>query len=77
MLVLGGVIVLVAIATLLVVTNRVLRPIGRITRAMKRIANDELEIEVPGTKRRDEIGAMAHAVEVFRENGLKIRARSE
>jgi methyl-accepting chemotaxis protein len=77
MLALGGVIVLVAIATLLVVTNRVLRPIGRLTRAMQRIAADELDIEVPGIKRRDEIGAMAHAVEVFRENGLKIRALSE
>jgi methyl-accepting chemotaxis protein len=77
MLVLGGVIVLVAIATLLVVTNRVLRPIGRITKAMKRIADNELDIEVPGIKRRDEIGAMAHAVEVFRENGCKIRALGE
>ncbi len=74
---LGGLIVLVAIATLLIVTNRVLRPLARITGAMKRIAGNELEIEVPGIKRRDEIGAMAHAVEVFRENGLKIRALSE
>jgi methyl-accepting chemotaxis protein len=74
---LGALILLVAVATLLVVINRVLRPLGRITNAMKRIANDELDIEVPGIKRRDEIGAMAHAVEVFRENGLKIRALGE
>jgi methyl-accepting chemotaxis protein len=74
---LGGLIVLVAVATLLIVINRVLRPLARITGAMKRIADNELEIEVPGIKRRDEIGAMAHAVEVFRENGLKIRALSE
>ena len=74
---LGALIVLVAIATMLVVAKRVLQPLGRITNAMKRIANDELDIEVPGIKRRDEIGAMAHAVEVFRENGLKIRALSE
>jgi methyl-accepting chemotaxis protein len=69
------VLVLVAVAaTLVVVLRRVLGPLGRITGAMKRIASDELEIDVPGIKRKDEIGAMAQAVEVFRENGLKIQA---
>ncbi|HTJ56605.1 MAG TPA: methyl-accepting chemotaxis protein [Devosiaceae bacterium] len=74
---LSGIVVLAVIATLAVVLTRVLGPLGRITGAMKRIAGGELEIEVPGIKRRDEIGAMAQAVEVFRENGLKIRALSE
>ena len=70
-------IVLIVTITLFVMTRRVLRPLGRITGAMERIANNELDTEVPGAKRKDEIGAMAGAVEVFRQNGLKIRALSD
>jgi len=76
-LVLDVVIILVVGATLLITTRRVLRPLGRITAAMGRIANNELDLEVPGASRRDEIGAMAGAVEVFRQNGIRIRSLSE
>ena len=46
-------------------------PLGRMTAAMRRLANQELETEVPGVGRGDEIGAMADAVQVFKANGLK------
>ena len=35
---------------------------------MKRIAGGELDCEVPARERKDEIGAMAGAVQVFKEN---------
>jgi len=70
----AGVLLLVVLGCAVVLLRRVLAPVNRITAAMTRIAHDELEIEVPGAGRRDEIGAMADAVEVFRQNGLKIRA---
>ncbi|MGN6100771.1 MAG: HAMP domain-containing methyl-accepting chemotaxis protein, partial [Devosia sp.] len=77
----AGVLVAIALAAtgaaLAVVLRRVLGPLGRITGAMRRIADGELELEVPGSNRRDEIGAMAAAVEVFRQNGLRIRALGE
>lgn len=47
---------------------RVIRPISDMTGAMRTLANNELEIEVPGGERKDEIGQMAQAVQVFRDN---------
>ena len=38
-----------------------------------RLANADFAAPVPGLNRRDEIGAMARAVSVFRENGLALR----
>jgi len=37
-------------------------------RAMKDLAGGKLDVEVPGIGRRDEIGEMADAVEVFKSN---------
>jgi methyl-accepting chemotaxis protein len=76
-LILDAVTVLAVAAALFVMLTRVLRPLGQITGAMRRIADNELGTEVPGIKRKDEVGAMAQAVEVFRESGLKIRALGE
>jgi methyl-accepting chemotaxis protein len=39
---------------------------------MDRIAGGELDAKVAGAGRSDELGAMARAVEVFRDNGLKM-----
>ena len=40
------------------------------TGVMGRLANGELEAEVPARNRRDEIGSMARAVQVFKENAI-------
>lgn len=47
------------------------RGIGGLGRAMIDLADGNLEVQVPGTDRRDEIGAMARTVEVFRENAIQ------
>ena len=47
------------------------RPIVRMTAVMKQLADGNLEVEVPEQHRRDEIGAMADAVQVFRTNMLR------
>jgi len=52
------------------------RPLTRMEDAMRRLADGELGTEVPHVGRADEIGAMAAAVQVFRDNGLE-RARLE
>ena len=49
------------------------RPIGAMTSAMKRLANDDLEVAIPGTDRRNEIGEMASAVQVFKDNAIRAR----
>jgi methyl-accepting chemotaxis protein len=54
------------------IARTITRPVGRLTTAMTGIAGNELDAEVPGLGRTDELGAMAEAVEVFRQNGLRI-----
>jgi methyl-accepting chemotaxis protein len=53
------------------VVGRVTRPIGAITYTMRRLADGDATVAIPGTTRRDEIGEMAAAVEVFKENAIE------
>jgi methyl-accepting chemotaxis protein len=46
-------------------------PINAITRAMLRLAEHDLNVEIFGTGRGDEIGSMAKAVEVFKQNAIE------
>ena len=48
-------------------------PIRGMTDRMQSLAAGELEEPIPGGESRDEIGRMARAVEVFRENALAVR----
>jgi methyl-accepting chemotaxis protein len=63
---------LLAGAMALIMSRRLSRPITTLTSTMANLAKGDLTLEVPHTDRRDEIGDMARAVEVFRENGLKV-----
>jgi methyl-accepting chemotaxis protein len=54
-----------------VVQRRVTAPIGSMTRVMRRLADGDATVEIPGTARRDEVGQMAQAVAVFKENALE------
>ena len=51
-------------------------PIRAMTTAMRRLAENDLSVEIYGTGRGDEIGAMAKAVAVFKQNAVA-RARLE
>ena len=48
-------------------------PITAITNVMHQLANDVLEVDVPGVGRGDELGAMAGAVEVFKDAAVEKR----
>ena len=53
-------------------------PIKNITAYMGRLAEGDLESEVPARGRRDEIGAMAQSVQVFKDNAIeKVRLEQE
>ncbi|MCR6633024.1 MAG: cache domain-containing protein [Magnetospirillum sp.] len=45
-------------------------PLGRVKGAMSRLADDDLETEIPDQKRRDEIGEMARLLALFRQRRL-------
>jgi methyl-accepting chemotaxis protein len=53
---------------------RISRPIQIMTRSMRLLAEGDAASEVPYRERRDEIGQMASAVQVFRENIVRTRA---
>jgi PAS domain S-box-containing protein len=46
------------------------RPLARMTGSMTQLASGSLEVEVPDRDRLDEIGDMARAVEVFKQNAM-------
>ncbi|WP_414472738.1 methyl-accepting chemotaxis protein [Microvirga sp. M2] len=49
------------------------RPIQKLVANMRSLAGGDLAVTVEGTTRRDEIGVMAKAVEVFKENAVEAR----
>ncbi len=57
---------------------RIVRPMAQLTEGMKQLAQGNLEIEVIGLERHDEIGDMARSVQVFKDNAIeKIRLEEE
>jgi methyl-accepting chemotaxis protein len=63
---LAATIVLVAI-----VTRGITGPIGDMTAAMSRLADGDKTFDIEGTQRGDEIGDMANAVQVFKDNAVR------
>ncbi|TCD11931.1 methyl-accepting chemotaxis protein [Oricola cellulosilytica] len=51
-------------------SRSILRPIPQLTETAQRLADGDVELEVPHTEARNEIGGLARALEVFRENAL-------
>jgi methyl-accepting chemotaxis protein len=68
---------LIAFATHIVLA-RVCAPLLAMTAAMRRLADGDQQIDVPAVGRKDELGQMAGAVQIFKENAIaKIRADAE
>ncbi|MGB1026400.1 MAG: methyl-accepting chemotaxis protein [Rhodospirillaceae bacterium] len=73
---LGGVIVGLVLA--LLIGRMLSRSINGMSNAMTALADGNLEVTVPCLNRKDELGRMAAAVEVFRQNALdKVRLEEE
>ncbi|GJD40448.1 hypothetical protein OICFNHDK_2918 [Methylobacterium bullatum] len=66
--------VVMALAAMAFAFFGVSRPIERVTAAMRRLASGDTEVTIPGTGRRDEIGAMAATLDTFRDNLVRTRA---
>jgi methyl-accepting chemotaxis protein len=52
-------------------------PLGAMSKAVTTMAEGNYEVAVPGIGRVDEVGTLARAMEVFRENGKKVAAMTE
>ena len=77
MLAIGGGLLLIATVLGLLFSRSVTKPISNLTGTMKGLAEGNLELEIKGTGRTDEIGEMARTVEVFRANALKINSMTD
>ncbi len=56
---------------------RVVAPVGAMQEVMARLTRGDKGIEVPFQQKRDEIGDMARAVEVFKENAIRLDMMAE
>jgi methyl-accepting chemotaxis protein len=70
---LAGLIAVTVASVMLVVMvrRRVCKPIVDLTATMSRLASGDVADEISGSERKDEIGAMAAAVAVFKDNMIK------
>ena len=66
----GVALVLGALVAWLIGTG-IARPIGAMTDAMKRLADGDNGVEIPAQDHKDEVGDMAQAVEVFKQNAIE------
>jgi methyl-accepting chemotaxis protein len=65
---------LLGLGGMIVVAGAIVPPIRAMTAAMSRLAEGDLGIDVPATHHKDEIGEMAKALLVFKENALHAEA---
>ena len=70
-------VVVILILLGLLIRQLVSKPVVAMTDAMKRLADGDKSIVVPGAGRRDEIGAMSAAVTIFKNNALEMERLAE
>jgi methyl-accepting chemotaxis protein len=54
-----------------IVAGSIIRPVKAMTASMTRLAGGDLQVIIPALGNRDEIGEMAKAVQVFKENAIE------
>ena len=60
-----------------VATFYITRPLQRMTQTMATLAEGNLTVDVPFAGRTDEIGHMADAVQIFKDNGIRVAQMNE
>jgi len=73
----GGAALLIIGAIAYFASRLLTRPVPRLSAAMQRLADGELSTDIPYTGLRNELGAMARSLEVFRDNALKVEQMTE
>ena len=54
-------------------SSKISRPVRALSRTMTGLADGQLDVEVVGAGRKDEVGLMARAVQVFKDNAVALR----
>ncbi|MGD9637749.1 MAG: methyl-accepting chemotaxis protein [Alphaproteobacteria bacterium] len=58
-------------------SSKIANPIVNMTKAMKSLSEGNLQVEVPKSDNKDEIGDMAEAMQVFKDNSIKAKKLEE
>jgi methyl-accepting chemotaxis protein len=64
---------LITIGLAVIIARGITGPLTAMTGAMGKLAEGKLETVVPAIGRRDKIGEMADAVQIFKDNAIKVR----
>ncbi|MFT3674244.1 HAMP domain-containing protein [Aestuariivirga sp.] len=74
----GGASLISIVLAVLVLQFNVVRPLGALVRVVQRLAASDYAVDVPGVKRRDEVGVLASNINVLKQNALEaIRMRQQ
>jgi methyl-accepting chemotaxis protein len=65
------------VAASVIATRYITRPLVRVTGVMGSLADGDLTVEIPYAGEKNEIGQMAAAVQVFKENGIRVAEMNE
>lgn len=68
-----GLCLLVGVAVMVLMARFIAGPVVGITGVMRQLAEGRTEVEIPSRDNADEIGAMARAVQVFKDNMIRAR----
>ena len=69
----AGLAIVLLILGAVAIHNTLATPILQLNEGMKRLAADDIDVALPATARRDEVGAMARAVLIFQTNAKENR----
>ncbi|WP_108395511.1 methyl-accepting chemotaxis protein [Devosia submarina] len=70
-------VIVILLAVGIFIARGISKPLVRLNTDMLEIAEGKFDVELTGQERRDEVGDMSRAVEVFRQNGLKVAELTE
>lgn len=77
----GGIILALLVSmiflSLWLMLKQIIKPVKRLTNVMTGLANDQLDIKIEGMENSNEIGAMARAVNIFKENSIRRKAAED
>jgi len=59
------------------IARAIAKPMSRLTKDMLEVAEGNFDVALSGMERKDELGDMTRAVEIFRQNGMKVAQMTE
>ncbi len=73
MMVLAGLALALGAVLSFVIVSAIVKPVNAMTQAMESLSNGDLETQIPAVGQKDEVGEMATAVQVFKDNAIQVK----